>query len=643
MATFSCSQKRKIAARAEPLERRIERDHVGDPETLTEPARRALDQWNEIEDGKRILQRRLENGGDENAGPRAYLAFDSLAPTMDTPMWVDDLEELVTSVSDRLQTDRVTDPTLPFVEVHSAIADHVISSVSLPEGVPKETLYDGFSEWWQLRTNLCLSRALLVEYRLYQRQRTESYTEFLDYLRSDGLAQFFTVYPVAGRLLTSLVAGFRRSIEKFATHLIEDLAQVTEVLPGEKPVEVVSVSPGKGDPHGDGRTVVEVLFDEGRRAIYKPRSVGPERQFSETLRKLTARGAFEHPHDSIGVLDRGDHGWVEYVPGEDTMAEEASTYYQRTGNLLGLLFLLSTTDCHYENVIADGDQPVLVDCETVTTHTKPPGYASDRHGEIDILNHHIYSSTLGTLMLPFNAVLDRTDSPDKQMYGDDSPDVSAIGAVSPDESTHAAPHWCDINTPDMTVEYELGTTAPASSTPSDGDQQHWPSEYVDSIVAGFEAVYDHFNRSADGTVQSLWDSVQPRFMTRPTSLYVSLMYNITEPTALKNAAVVDAKLDTLGDGWIDHADHAVDDYWPVVAEERRALWRLDVPRFHITDRSLVSASGLQLESYFEQTCSDRVVSSTDELTTEDRQREADRIRAAIETKGKPELGDHSAR
>src|SRR5690606_9751936 len=87
--------------------------------------------------------------------------------------------------------------------------------------------------------------------------------------------------------------------------------------------------------------------------------------FQRLLTWLNARGA-EPVFRTLEVLDRGDHGWVEFVsPAACGSEEEVGRFYRRQGGYLALLHLLEATDFHYENLIAAGEHPVLVDLETL--------------------------------------------------------------------------------------------------------------------------------------------------------------------------------------------------------------------------------------------------------------------------------------
>jgi class II lanthipeptide synthase len=142
-----------------------------------------------------------------------------------------------------------------------------------------------------------------------------------------------------------------------------------------------------GDSHRGGLTVTKVR-GEGWRLVYKPRSLA----IDSALRGLVAELGDDHG-SALNVrvpevIDRGDYGWAEFVTHRFAAGnEELLTFYRGIGHLLALMRLLSGSDLHAENVIAEGGAPVVVDCETLFTPRIPPapsgyGDAVDRAGEL---------------------------------------------------------------------------------------------------------------------------------------------------------------------------------------------------------------------------------------------------------------------
>ena len=162
------------------------------------------------------------------------------------------------------------------------------------------------------------------------------------------------------RLATQAVAAGQEFLDRFHA---DRPGLVAELLAGQDPGDLTDVEFG-GDPHQGGRTVLILTFADGRHVVYKPRPLNLHGHFNELVEWLDG-------HTGLGlstatVLPRDGYGWMAYVPHRPCAGLAAvRRFYQRQGALLALLYVLDGTDMHYENLIADADQPVLVDVETL--------------------------------------------------------------------------------------------------------------------------------------------------------------------------------------------------------------------------------------------------------------------------------------
>src|SRR3974390_2841954 len=69
---------------------------------------------------------------------------------------------------------------------------------------------------------------------------------------------------------------------------------------------------------------------------------------------------------TLQVQVRGGYGWVGVVePLSCQNQRDVEAFYHRAGMLVCLVYALEGSDCHGENLIAAGDQPVLIDHETL--------------------------------------------------------------------------------------------------------------------------------------------------------------------------------------------------------------------------------------------------------------------------------------
>ena len=111
--------------------------------------------------------------------------------------------------------------------------------------------------------------------------------------------------------------------------------------------------------------MLALTFASACKVVYKPKDLGTEEAYYRFLAWRNQRGA-PLPLRVLKVLNRSSHGWVEFVQHEHCKDRaQTQRFHQRAGMLLCLVYALEGTDCHYQNLIASGEQPVLVDLETL--------------------------------------------------------------------------------------------------------------------------------------------------------------------------------------------------------------------------------------------------------------------------------------
>ncbi len=254
----------------------------------------------------------------------------------------------------------------------------------LPRGCLSEEAYRSLEIGLLDRLSQTCARSLLAEFSAFRPAghgllntlvgatgsgQRQHYDAFIAYLLSQDLLPFFETYPVLARLTSEIVAGWVEYCAEFHSALREDasaLAQAFGMAPGAPSDDgVVALRVGLSDPHRRGRSVMKVTFADGLELAYKPRSVAIDRAFAQLVDWCNQRG-LSVALDAAATLTCGEHGWMQWIdPRPCADAAEASRFYRRAGMLLALLHVVRGTDCHYENVVAQGEHPVLIDLETV--------------------------------------------------------------------------------------------------------------------------------------------------------------------------------------------------------------------------------------------------------------------------------------
>ncbi len=387
---------------------------------------------------------------------------------------------------------------------------------------------------------------------------------FLDFtdrlVGGSELAEFLAAYPVLARVLSE---SCRQSVEghlELLARLAEDRESlVTGLLDGRDPGALTAIEPS-GDPHRGGRCTAILTFSDDRRVVYKPRPLELHGHFNTFVDWLNTKASLGIR--TVRLLPRDGYGWLEYVVHEPC-SDPAGVrrFYQRQGALLALLYVLDGTDMHLENLIAAGDQPVLVDVETLFHPSPVPVSALN----LDPAHRSLVGSVYRTALLPLLVPGEHGVS-----------DLSGLGGHPGSVTPSSVVDWADAGLDSMHLVRRPGQTRSAANRPMLDGQLMEPRDHETALLTGFRAAYEAIARHRDeflgpDGLLAACAADQMRFVARPTSLYRSLLDESTHPDALRDAAGRSQLLDLLWD-----ADESLQ---AIVPFELADLWAGDVPLF----------------------------------------------------------------
>lgn len=344
-------------------------------------------------------------------------------------------------------------------------------------------------------------------------------------------------YSVLARLMITALERWQESSLELLEHLAADRELLEQTfLQGRELGTLVVLLGGISDLHRRGRGVFLLRFSSGLRLVYKPKSLAVDERFQQLLQWLNGEG-LRHPHRVLTVVDRGSHGWVEFVQATGCDSREAlQRFYWRQGSFLALLHLLSAVDFHLENLIAAGESPVLVDLEALFHHRPPadPGERARTRAWM-LLDQSIVS--VG--MLPI-FVFGREGRP--------GVDMSGLGGEPGQLSPHRTPMVEDLGSDTMRVTRRQGVMDGSNNRPLLGEAQVDPSEFTEELVQGFEETYALLasRREALGSRLRTFADVEVRYIARATQRYGMLLQESYHPDFLRDGPQRDKVLDHLG-------------------------------------------------------------------------------------------------
>jgi type 2 lantibiotic biosynthesis protein LanM len=292
------------------------------------------------------------------------------------------------------------------------------------------------------------------------------------------------------------------------------------------PLRVASIRFGLGDPHRGGKSVALVTLADGGKLVYKPRSLAIDGHFRAMLDWLNARCGTDLRVPAH--LDRGDYGWVGFVePGDCDDAAQVEGFYERLGCLLGLLYVLEGTDFHYENIIAAGGHPVLIDLESFFRPLSPID-----GGEA---NEAIDSSVLKVGILP------------SRVSADDLPDLGGIHDVEGQPGLNKLHLVKGADGRPALVRARGGLVGAHNVPRLDGAKVQLGPAHVARLREGFERVYRAILGARDdfaALVDACADD-QVRIVFRHTATYVHLLDESRHPALMLSTEATARHFDLL--------------------------------------------------------------------------------------------------
>ncbi|MBB5825958.1 type 2 lanthipeptide synthetase LanM family protein [Micromonospora carbonacea] len=443
----------------------------------------------------------------------------------------------------------------------------------------------------------------------------DSRQRFVDFVRmlseTSGLWELFTDYPVLARLLAETSRSELDALTRLLSRFADDRDGIVRVvLGGVDPGPLCGISAGLGDPHQRGEGVRLLHFTGGTRIVYKPRGVqaqvhlgGMVRWLSTTVPGLDLR--------TPAVLAVSGHGWQEFVGHQPvTGTEAASAYYRRLGALLVLLHVTHTTDMHCENVVAAGDQPLVIDAETLF---HPYLSTIDRNDDPALLA--LATSVIRTGMLPCAG-----------FGGFGGTDTSALAGAT------GAPvvRWEAAGTDQMRVAARVMHWGAGHSRPHLDGKPTDPGDYLSELLHGFRLAYDAVRRNRDrlAAMVGRCTDFDVRVVARPTRRYRAMLDEAGRPEALRDGMDRDQAFDPL---WIEANDPV---RRALATHEAIDLWAGDIPLVTARpgDRDLWTSNSIRLPRLLDRPVGDRAKDMLSRLGDVDRRDQEWILTASLATR-----------
>jgi class II lanthipeptide synthase len=455
------------------------------------------------------------------------------ANTPPTP-WPSDLTNAVLPLADSARKNlRAWLAALHIAPSPAEARDALIRSF---ESILLDRLFDATSSILVLELGVASERGLLKG-----SSPADRYAFFCACLSDQSFAgRLLAQYPCLVRRLVTLTAQWEDATHEMLTRLSDDARRIgRQIFNGEELGTLIGVE-SLGDLHACSRSVHRLVFSSGRQIIYKPRPIALERCIFNLFQWLNTSGLTPDVMAAF-ALDRHSYGWVSHIDAAPC-ADDAAVrrFFRRQGSNLAVAYLLGAADLHYENVIASGEYPVIVDLETLF-HVTPSGTVTK--GATAIALDMLGNSVSRTMMLPARIYGDESGSSGRR-----SADVSALGYAAGQEAPFMGQDWEDQGTDAMRRVDKRFLMPFADCLPELNGERIPATKHVDDIVCGFGDAYDIFFRhrgalkKTSGGLLSMFRGRFMRHVFRPTSQYVQLLGQSWHPRYARDTKLLESYL-----------------------------------------------------------------------------------------------------
>lgn len=319
--------------------------------------------------------------------------------------------------------------------------------------------------------------------------------------------KIFEKYPVMLDRIMEQVVFLKEYMSEFLYNFENDWEQICSLFGFERSEgEIINLDLSTADSHFSGKSVIIVTLKNGKCLVYKPHSLKGEIEYQQFYRYLAKQSRIAVK--TYAILDRGHYGWVEFIAKSSCDNEgQVKRYFERMGIQLFISYILSTTDLHFENIIACGEFPVFVDLETF------PGIMNGQE-EKDIFEKAagmVKNSVLASGILPVSVWNNKGEG-------------VTLGAVGPEGKQKASFKLpCIINdkTSEMRVSYYYPEINVTGNLPVLDGVSIDPRKYEKDMSEGFAKAYLYVLNHRSDVKKMLSGAFRgkSRYLCRQTQIY----------------------------------------------------------------------------------------------------------------------------
>jgi type 2 lantibiotic biosynthesis protein LanM len=427
-------------------------------------------------------------------------------------------------------------------------------------------------------------------------------------------------YPILESLILATVDSWVVSTTEFIKRLYNDLSDFEKVFGnGARLEKIEKIEHCQLNRYHDDRSSLILNLSSGIEVVYNPRCMKTDIVFNKLLNWCNQQN-ISISLQPVKILSGEGYGWQELVKHEACI-DRASVqrFYQRTGMLSALLFVIGAKDCNQDNLVAVGEYPYLVNIDESIGPEINGTSANDRW---------FHDSVLQTGVLPrWNG----------DAYTANALDSSSLGNIFP-KQTNTIKEWEFINTDRMRLVSKI-TVIPAgqNAVVLDGKTVS-PQDYLAEIISGFQEIYQLFSDRQDFLLSSdsplaAFQHCRSWFQLRSNKTYEVICQQALKPQFLKGeTGTIDNLLRHHAPSNVSINQHP--NQQDILQAEIRSLQKQSIPVFLVScdNTNLVVDDELSIEGFFAKSAYQRTIDRVTSLNAEQMAVQVEIIRSSFVAK-----------
>jgi type 2 lantibiotic biosynthesis protein LanM len=434
------------------------------------------------------------------------------------------------------------------------------------------------------------------------------YNTFIQNLLQDGGLAFFQEYPVLARLIAKTIDFWVESTAEFIQRLQADLSAIELTFSNNISLgKVKEIETSLSNRHNNGRCVLALTFSSGVKVVYKPKNLELDIAFNQLQDWCNQQGV-SLDFKLTKILNRQEYGWVEFISHKSCKDRDAvQRFYKRAGMLLSLLYLLGAGDRHDENIIANGEYPILIDADNLMHPLA---------NNLDESENWFKYSVLSTGFLP---------AWDGNLFSANAQDTSFLGNIFP-KQVNSSREWKFINTDEMHLAPKTVVIPPGANIVILNGKTVYPYDYVEEVVTGFEEIYRLLIKHRKTLLSKespllVLKFLKSRFILRSTLTYGIVSQQSLSPQYLRDGVDYSLAIDSLLNN--THLSHLTTEEKPekraILLAETKSLQQQDIPYFSVLCLSDMLKVGLEkpIKNFFKISSYQRLIAKLQNLDEQD--------------------------